>query len=147
MTSSSIQDRMTARTRRSRKKGVCWVWTAGRLSTGYGAIRWNGRQCLAHRVAFELANGPIPKGVHVCHTCDNPSCVNPPHLFLGNDRDNLRDMTAKGRSCGKFTDGDVREIRAARLGGETFAALGRKHAVSYQTIANICRGERYRHVC
>jgi hypothetical protein len=81
---------------------ACWVWTAGRGGTmGYGSFQMgtyrNTHHVRAHRMAWELTNGPIPAGKYVCHRCDNPPCCNPAHLFLGTQGDNLRDMYAKGR--------------------------------------------------
>lgn len=76
----------------------CWLWERGIQSPGYGC--WpigKGRHKKAHRVAYEIANGTIPRGMVVCHRCDNPYCVNPDHLFLGSQSDNMKDMWAKGR--------------------------------------------------
>ena len=81
--------------------GPCWLWTANRNSVGYGMIApgYGGRSSiLAHRASWELANGPVPAGLFVCHHCDTPLCVNPAHLFLGTDQENKDDMVRKGRS-------------------------------------------------
>lgn len=75
----------------------CWPWLAGRSKFGYGSVFHEGRVVGAHRVVYEWMRGPIPPGYCVCHTCDNPPCVNPAHLWLGTKADNLRDMWAKGR--------------------------------------------------
>lgn len=75
----------------------CWEWKRATNSMGYGVLTVNYRTAYAHRLAWEMENGPIPDGALVLHRCDNPRCVRPDHLFLGTHADNMADMTAKGR--------------------------------------------------
>jgi len=75
----------------------CWPWTGAKNTDGYGIIRGDVSLARAHRVAWELVNGSIPDGMEVCHRCDNPSCCNPAHGFLGTQSDNMHDAAMKGR--------------------------------------------------
>jgi hypothetical protein len=86
---------------------ACWLWRGACNNAGYGTIGAGGttaqgtaRMTTAHRVSWEMHNSPIPKGQHVLHRCDVRACVNPAHLFLGSNRDNMRDAVRKGRHAG-----------------------------------------------
>jgi hypothetical protein len=79
------------------KTDYCWIWSGGKYSNGYGSLAINTYPVLAHRFSYELHFGKINPNLLVCHKCDNPSCVNPEHLFLGTQKDNLQDMIFKNR--------------------------------------------------
>ncbi len=79
------------------KTDDCWLWIGGRGKKGYGFFKVAGTQKLAHRVSYELFIGNIPEGLMVCHTCDNPPCIKPEHLFAGTAIDNAQDKKRKGR--------------------------------------------------
>lgn len=80
----------------------CWLWTKYVGTSGYGQVQVSHKSKSAHRVMFQVHNGEIPKGLVVMHTCDNKLCVNPDHLSLGTQKDNVRDCVAKGRARGQF---------------------------------------------
>lgn len=86
-------------TQRSKQEGECVVWTGYRLAQGYGQVGFRGRLLRVHRVAWELANGPIPSGLCILHACDNPPCIRLDHLFIGTLNDNNQDMRRKGRQA------------------------------------------------
>lgn len=80
-----------------RELGPCWMWTRGKTSKGYGIFNFRGRQTYAHRFAFLCKNGPLNPDMDICHHCDTPPCVRPPHLFQGTTSDNIQDMWNKNR--------------------------------------------------
>lgn len=82
---------------RSRVMSNCIEWKGSKNRKGYGQVQILGKQLIVHRVSFRLWKGPIPRGFFVCHTCDNPPCYSPEHLFLGSNRENQRDSVRKGR--------------------------------------------------
>lgn len=123
----------------------CLIWLGGATSRGYGKMTFNYKTMLAHRVAWELRNGPIGSGLFVCHRCDTPACVNPDHLFLGTPQENMDDMAAKGRSKPPrvFSDDEVRLIRATT---RQTNALASQFGVSRTTIKQVRSGRSYSHV-
>jgi hypothetical protein len=92
----TVEERFWAKVDKRSGPDSCWTWTAAKTLRGYGRFMLDGKARLAHRLAWRLAGGTEAEAL-VCHRCDNPSCVNPAHLFLGDQFDNMRDMTAKGR--------------------------------------------------
>lgn len=93
----SIDKKLWSKVDKTSSADGCWLWTGYQEADGRGRILVNGRREMVYRVAWTEIIGPIPDGLWVCHKCDNPSCVNPAHLFLGTAKDNTQDMLAKGR--------------------------------------------------
>jgi len=115
----------------------CWEWV-GTTVGGYGQFRLNGKGVVAHRFAWELSNGAIPKGIFCCHKCDNRICVRVGHLFLGTPTDNIRDMIQKGRR-GRvtLTPNEVREVRRSYEAGSSTRVLANAYGVDRNTVYRI----------
>lgn len=117
------------------QSGDCWLWTGARDRDGYGAFGFQGKMRRAHRVALELEGVEIPPGHYACHTCDNPSCVRPAHLYPGTPTDNMRDAVNRNRVLNgernphaKLTADLVRYIRKSSEGcGDLAARFGVTH--------------------
>lgn len=129
------------------KKSGCWHWLLGtrrKRNFTYGRIKFNGRTHAAHRVSWMLFQGSIPDGMFVCHRCDNPICVNPKHLFIGTNADNIRDSSRKGRlhfgernGSAKLTEAKVRRIRMLSQRGIKGKILARRFMVSEGNVSMI----------
>jgi hypothetical protein len=120
----------------------CWYWTARLNNKGYGEFALNGvTRGLAHRAAYILFKGQIPDDLNVLHRCDMPACVNPDHLFLGSQADNVLDMVRKGRTRSKLTPEQVEEIRASTEKARVLAA--RYGLKSHKSILNIRHGRTF----
>jgi len=131
----------------------CWLWQARcKKRGGYGILRRGTKEYLAHRISWQIQNGPIPKGMMVCHRCDVPACVNPAHLFLGTALDNNRDRALKGRSssragesapCSKLTAQAVLDIRASLMSSRQLAL---RYGVGEGAISRVKSGRTWKHI-
>ena len=133
----------------------CWKWTGAKTHHGYAQVAWGGKSKMLHRVMMEFVSGPLPDGLNVCHHCDNPLCVRPDHLFLGTQKDNLADMTAKGRRVSTLSRAEknggavlswkeVREIRAKYAAGRPTADIAREHNRHYYTVRDVITGRTWK---
>ncbi len=139
-------ERFWAKVDRSGGPEACWPWTGALNPDGYGNVGSVSRYWKAHRRAWTLANGPIPAGKHVLHSCDNPPCCNPDHLWLGTHADNMADMVAKGRDGRRrLTEAAVLEGRALRLAGWTFQQIADRYGVSRSGAFYAVTGKTWRH--
>lgn len=132
----------------------CWPFMGKRDKDGYGRMQVNGKSTPAARVMWMHTNGPIAEGMFVCHKCDNPSCINPDHLFIGTPRENNMDKVRKNRQSrikgenhgrSKLTDQQASAIKAL-IGQVPRRELAETFGVSRQTIGHIARGENWTHI-
>lgn len=156
-----LEKRLLQYSDRSGGEDACWVWTGTKRRKGYGSITINGKSRVVSRVAYEFYHGSIPEGMFVCHTCDNPPCINPKHLFLGTPADNMRDRDEKGHHarCAphhvrrgeenyltKLTSQQVLEIRQLHEQGMSYSRLVRMFGIGKSTVADICTRKRWQHI-
>ena len=134
---------------KSAGESACWPWTGATTTHGYGNMHMLGRNWGAHKAAYKFANGEIPSGLHVRHTCDNRVCCNPKHLLVGTIQDNMDDKKARGRSpktMRKFlTAEQVRDIRAAR-GTLSSGDIAKKYGITQSYAFTIWAGKVWRNV-
>lgn len=156
-----VSERFWSKVDRSGGDNACWNWMAGLKKDGYGQFHINGHKSKnlgAHRFAYELSNGVPPGNLLVCHSCDNPKCCNPAHLFLGTTLDNVRDKIKKGRGKPGGVIGEqsphhklnIEQVRYIRnrfaVGDITKAELSRQMGVGATTISDIINYKKWRSV-
>ena len=135
----------------------CWEWTGELSKHGYGKFWQEKRYHPAHRIAYQFVHGPLPKGIYVCHTCDNRKCVRPDHLFAGTHADNMRDMAQKGRAVSNavpqpgesnpaavLTERDVELIISLVAHDVPQKVAAEVFRVSVSEVSDIVRGNRWR---
>lgn len=148
----SLEERFHAKIDKS--KG-CWLWQGSVALSGYGRITFEGKTYRAHRLSWILHRGDIPEGLVVCHSCDTPSCVNPNHLWIGTNADNIADRDAKKRTAkgseisnsNKLTEEEVLSIR--RLHADealSWKELSRRFKVSDVQVRNIVLRKSWKHI-
>lgn len=141
------------------KSGECWLWVGASSRRGYGTIRVGGKGVRAHRMAWELQNGPIPNGMQVLHHCDEPACCRVSHLFLGTHQDNMTDMKRKHRArtatdvpkgsahhAAKLTEADVVRIRDLVSNGMNQDMAAKMFRVSQSMVWRIVHRRAWKHV-
>lgn len=136
------------------KQESCWDWKGIIEHTGYGKLGIR-PPIKAHRASWIIHKGPIPKGLIVCHTCDNRKCTNPDHLWLGTHKDNIQDRIKKGRcntakgtqlKIARLSDGQVKKIKDLLKKGLTCSEIGRQYKVSRKIVSRIKNGETWKHI-
>ena len=131
----------------------CWLWAGAVDGKGYGRLIERGKVLLAHRVSWMICHGAIPSGLCVCHRCDTPLCVNPAHLFLGTQRENIQDASRKqrmplGERQGnvKLKTADVIAIRELAHAGVMQKDIAARFAIAQPTVSDIVRRKKWPHV-
>lgn len=159
----SLQERFWEKVRIPEDRSGCWFWTGAKNTDGYGFIGLGGRKDgvkRAHILSWEWANGHAkPEGMVLCHQCDNPSCVNPAHLLLGTQKENMREAVARNRGLGKgkvpwqrnkaakLNPDAVLKIRELAAQGASQRSIARTMGLtSHGTIGRVLRGESWTHV-
>lgn len=153
--SKTIEQRFYSKVNKTKK---CWYWIGANRggNNPYGNLRFGKKRILAHRISWVIHNGDIPKGLFVLHTCDNPKCVNPKHLFLGTWDDNNKDRNKKGRTIvqhgenshfHKLTEKEVLFIRNEfKTKDITLTSLSKKFNVSITAIKMIVDRQNWKHI-
>jgi HNH endonuclease len=135
-----------------KKTDTCWIWTGAKNENGYGILNVKGRGTIASRLAWELEYGGIPEGKYVLHHCDNPSCVNPDHLYLGSQTDNMRDMELRSRANRVVGENNGKSkvtaaiVRAIRQSPEKSGVLAKQYGIHTRTVWQIRSGRTWRHI-
>jgi len=136
----------------------CWIWKGKHCHNGYGQLKINRKDKMAHRVSWIIHFGEIPEGMIVCHHCDNPECVNPKHLFIGTYKDNIADCIRKGRNktsilrgesngSSKLKDSQIPIIRQKYSTGEySLRKLGKEYGIGFEAIRRVIKHMSFKNI-
>lgn len=140
------------------ESGDCWIWTGAKNKNGYGCVSTGkGTSTTAHKASYQVHVGPVAEGLDVCHKCDNPSCINPKHLFLGTRKENMQDSKRKGRQnparakgeetgSSKLTNDQVISVFKSAKAGVSLSQIAKTYNVRKQTIWSIAHGKSWTHI-
>ena len=146
------EERFWSKVDKTSNPNGCWEWTASKYKDGYGRYWINNKTLRAHRYSYEIHNIPITNDLYVCHTCDNPACVNPAHLFLGTPKDNMDDKVSKGRCQDqkglknpfvKLSEADILDIRSRKLSSNQYI---KKYGISQTHFYAIINRKTWTHI-
>ena len=131
----------------------CWEWTGTKTAANYGLIYWNGKLEYAHRLSLEMDGRPVPSRWHACHTCDNPPCVNPSHLFAGTPKENVMDKVSKGRHTygethpnAKLSNTEVKNIRKLASEGMFQSDIAHTYGLNESYVSELVAGLKRRDI-
>lgn len=126
----------------------CWIWTGQLDQTGYGVLKYHQKAYKAHRAMWALRNGPIPEGKYACHKCDTPACINPEHIFIGTQGDNMKDAKRKGRTRANRgrSDDEIRMAKAMVRGGMPRSKVAKHFGIDTGSMTRIMQGVLYANV-
>jgi hypothetical protein len=148
---ADLATRLLSRVDRDSDPNGCWEWTGAKDAKGYGQIKVNGVLKRTHRVSYAVFMSVEPASLHVCHRCDNPSCIRPDHLFLGTNKQNMEDREKKGRGVRtsgpkhhnfKVTDDMASDIRRSYGSGEKQRDIGARLGISQYAVWWTIHNER-----
>jgi hypothetical protein len=143
---------------RIKENNGCWEWCSKRDRAGYGQLTRERKNLMAHKLSYQIFVGPIKKGLYVCHKCDNPPCIRPDHLFLGTQKQNMKDCIEKGRfkiggnkysaaANQRLTEKQVKEIRRKYPSGNyTQLELAKFYGVTQTCISDILVFKTWKHL-
>ena len=134
----------------------CWNWIGSKDRDGYGVFgHHRNKQIRAHRASYSFYIGEIPNKMMICHSCDNPSCINPKHLFVGTAKDNTQDMIKKQRRPvlfgsnhpnAKLTEHQAHEIKQLRKQNVLLTDIANQFGISFQTVSSIAKGTTWKRI-
>jgi hypothetical protein len=139
-----MDERLVERVDRSGGPDACWPWTGTNNGHGYGVLSVKNKPRMAHRMIYEIAKGPIPAGLRICHSCDNPPCCNPRHLFAGTAKDNSLDMASKERAGRNKLTGE--QVVAIRADPRVTRGIAADYGISQSNVSCIKAGKTWVHL-